>query len=184
LEPLVLSTEVDARLPGRPIHHIAYIVDDIPAAAAMWAQTFGAGPFLTVVRSGGEAPEQDHDGGPAIFRPTVAFGQWGPIAVELLRIDAAEPATLAAHFKAPFNHVAYVSETPAEDSEQLAALGLPRFLHSRRGDVETIWHAVPALGHAIEIHRATASIKQYFAAVASAAEGWDGSELLREFRPS
>jgi len=171
----------DPRLPPRPIHHIAYVVDDIPAAAWMWCKTFGAGPFLTVVRTAGEPPEQDHDGAPARFRPVVAFGQWGAIAVELLRVEAAEPATLAAHFTAPFNHVAYVSPTPLEDSDRLAALGLPRFLHSRRGDVETLWHAIPQLGHAVEIHRATPQLEAFFGAVAAAAEGWDGSEPLREY---
>jgi hypothetical protein len=64
------------------------------------------------------------------------------------------------------------------------ALGFPRFLCSRRGDVETLWHEIPGLGHAVEIHRATPDIQKFFAAVANAAEDWDGSEPLREFHQS
>ena len=30
----------------RPIQHLCYIVDDIPAAVDRWVQTFGAGPFF------------------------------------------------------------------------------------------------------------------------------------------
>ena len=30
----------------RPIHHVCYIVDDIPKAVDQWVETTGAGPFF------------------------------------------------------------------------------------------------------------------------------------------
>jgi hypothetical protein len=36
-------TDLKSSRSSRPIHHIAYVVDDIAAAARMWAESFGAG---------------------------------------------------------------------------------------------------------------------------------------------
>jgi hypothetical protein len=34
----------------RPIHHIGYIVDDIPTAVGRWVTAFGAGPFFWLAK--------------------------------------------------------------------------------------------------------------------------------------
>ena len=51
----------------------------------------GAGPFIEL----GEVALETctYEGRPARFEHRVAFGQWGPIAVELQCVDAVEPAT-------------------------------------------------------------------------------------------
>ena len=164
---------------GRPINHICYSVDDLEQAAAFWASVFGAGPFFKIEATPFERSE--HRGQPALWNPVLAFGQWGPIGVELLEVANVEPATLASHFSArgSVNHIAFLAADPQAESARLEALGLPLLLTNRRGNAETTWHAAPELGHSIEIHRDIAPIRSFFNRIAAAADGWDGSDLMR-----
>jgi hypothetical protein len=47
--------------------------------------------------------------------------------------------------------------------------------------VQITFHEAPLLGHAIEVHPNTDVMKGMFAVIAADAEGWDGSDPLREF---
>jgi hypothetical protein len=40
-------------------------------------------------------------------------------------------------------------------------------------------HEAPLLGHAIEVHENTDAIRELFALLADAGDGWDGGEPLR-----
>jgi hypothetical protein len=42
----------------RPIHHLCYIVDDIPKAVDHWVEATGAGPFFRLFLSLAGAAEQ------------------------------------------------------------------------------------------------------------------------------
>ena len=67
----------------RPIHHVCYIVDDIPKAVDQWVEATGAGPFFHL----GEHVEFDEtllDGEPCVFDHASAIGKWGPIFLELI----------------------------------------------------------------------------------------------------
>jgi hypothetical protein len=58
--------------------------------------------------------------------------------------------------------------------------GLPEYLSSQFGGVETTLHDASAvLGHDIEIHVDNEGLHGFFAMVKGGAEGWDGSEPLR-----
>ena len=58
--------------------------------------------------------------------------------------------------------------------------GLPQYLSSQLGDVDTTLHdASAALGHDIEIHVDSQGLRDFFEMVRGGAEGWDGSEPLR-----
>lgn len=173
------SQDASSRILGRPINHICYAVDDVQRAVEFWVSVFGAGPFFRVEPAPFDRVE--HRGRRAVWAPFVAFGQWGPIGVELLEVHDVEPDTLARHFAAQgvVNHVAFLSPAPEADSARLEALGMPLLLSNRRGLVETTWHAAPGLGHAIEIHRDTEFIRSFFARIAAAADSWDGGDPLR-----
>ena len=58
--------------------------------------------------------------------------------------------------------------------------GLPQYLSSQLGEVETTLHDASAtLGHDIEIHVDNEGLHDFFGMVSGAAQGWDGSDPLR-----
>jgi hypothetical protein len=57
---------------------------------------------------------------------------------------------------------------------------MSKFLYLRQGPIQISLHDAPLLGHAIEVHENTDAINELFALFAARAEGWDGSEPLRE----
>ena len=74
----------------RPIHHVCYIVDDIPKAVDQWVEANGAGPFFHL----GEHVEFDEtllEGEPCVFDHASAIGKWGPIFLELIELHEATP---------------------------------------------------------------------------------------------
>jgi len=87
----VLSSTVHAVT--RELHHVGYVVDDLPAAAARFAERFGAGPFYAFEHI--LFDEVTHRGDPAVYDHSSAFGQCGPIIVELTQVHDVRPAGLA-----------------------------------------------------------------------------------------
>jgi catechol 2,3-dioxygenase-like lactoylglutathione lyase family enzyme len=170
---------------GYPVTHYSYVVPDLEEAVKFWADAFGAGPFFLFDRVEFDALERP-EGGPAAFHHSAALGQWGPIAVELEQIEAIEPPELAA-LLAPrtpgINHASCVSSDFERDSARLEELGCPCFLTARTGDFDLRFHDIPLLGHAIELYRENDFVHQFFAALRTAAEGWDGSDPLRAGLP-
>ena len=169
-----------------PICHVGYVVEDIEEAVASWVRLTGAGPFLLLDHLRFDSVE--HRGRHATFEHSAAFGQYGPIAVELQQIHVSAPPSLTEAIvpgRPPvINHVAVISATPEEDSAALTAAGHPLFLHARAGEVEVRFHDTKAvLGQAIEIHRRSEFIEGFFADVAALARGWDGSDPLRRMPP-
>ncbi|MBS1678255.1 MAG: VOC family protein [Actinobacteria bacterium] len=167
------------------IHHLAYVVDSIEAAAKRLHEQFGAGPFFFL----DEVPVTDvtSRGEPAEFVHASAFGICNQVPVELMVIAAMAPERAAARFAAPspprFHHVAYA--VPPADVEstraRLESVGLPEYLHARFGDdVDFTYHdASASLGHDLELHADSDGLRGFFAMFAAAAAGWDGSDLLR-----
>ena len=167
---------------GEP-HHYAYVVEDIEATVERLVDQLGAGPFFLIERvplenvlSRGEAAEFVHNS---------AFGACGDGAIELIEAVSLAPERVEQRFSGPWpriQHVAYVV-APAEVAELRRSLderGLPQYLSSRLGEVETTLHDASAtLGHDIEIHADNAGLRDFFAMVRGAAEGWDGTQPLR-----
>jgi catechol 2,3-dioxygenase-like lactoylglutathione lyase family enzyme len=150
----------------RPIHHVCYIVDDIPQAVDQWVEATGAGPFF-------------HLGEHVEFDETLLY--WEPCG-----FDHASATEVESRFYtggaggSNIAHIAYIVDDPAAESERLEAAGMPKFLHLRQGPIEISLHDAPLLGHAIEVHENTDAINGLFALFAAGAEGWDGGEPLRE----
>ena len=154
----------------RPIHHVCYIVDDIPKAVHQWVATTGAGPFFHLGQHV-EFEETQLDGEPCVFDHASAIGSWGPIFVELMQLHEVTPALASRVHR---GHIAYVVDLPAAESERLEAAGMPKFLHLRQGPIQIAMHEAPLLGHAIEVHENTDAIRELFALFADAGDGWDG----------
>src|SRR4029079_1067048 len=66
------------------IHHVGYVVEDLPAATQRLARAFGAGPFPTLEHIAFD--EVTFAGEPAVYDHSSAFGAWGPILVELTQV--------------------------------------------------------------------------------------------------
>ena len=167
------------------IHHLAYVVDEIEPAARRLHEQFGAGPFFFL----DEVPVSDVSsrGEPAEFVHASAFGICNEVPIELMVIAKMAPARAAERFAGDltprFHHIAY-AVAPAEleaTRAQLEAAGLPEYLHAHFGeDVDFTYHDCSAsLGHDIEVHADSDGLRGFFAMFESAAEGWDGSDLMR-----
>jgi hypothetical protein len=167
------------------IHHLAYVVEDIPAAARQLNEQFGAGPFFFI----DVVPVEDvtSQGEPAEFVHASAFGICNGVPVELMVIDKMAPERAADRFAGAafprFHHIAYaVPEAEVESTRAaLEASGLPEYLHAHFGeDVDFTYHDGSAsLGHDIEVHADSEGLRGFFSMFESAAEGWDGSDLVR-----
>jgi methylmalonyl-CoA/ethylmalonyl-CoA epimerase len=169
-------------LGNRIVHHLAYVVDDIEKAVQHWSFALGAGPFYVIERM--VFDEMSHRGKPCVFDHSAAFGQWGPMVIELQQIFASGPQSLTDCLipaRPPaINHVAYLSPVPAQDSAELTAAGHELFLHAKFGPVEIWMHDTRAiLGQSIEVHRQCAFLDDFFGQIAGAAKGWDGKNPLR-----
>lgn len=168
-----------------PIHHLAYVVEEIEPAARRLHEQFGAGPFFFL----DEVPVRDVSsrGAPAEFLHASAFGICNEVPVELMAIASIAPARAAERFAATaaprFHHVAY-AVPPAELATIRAGLessGLPEYLHARFGeDVDFTYHdGSTSLGHDLELHADSDGLRGFFAMFEAAAENWDGTDLLR-----
>ncbi len=167
------------------IHHLAYVVEAIEPAAQRLHEQFGAGPFFFL----DEVPVSDvtSRGEPAEFVHASAFGICNEVPVELMVIDRMAPDRAAARFAGDvtprFHHVAYAVPADTLDAVRasLEASGLPEYLHAHFGeDVDFTYHdASASLGHDIELHADSEGLRGFFAMFESAAEGWDGSDLMR-----
>ncbi len=168
------------------IHHLAYVVDEIEAAATGLRDQFGAGPFFYLE----EVPVTDvtSRGAPAEFVHASAFGICNEVPVELMVIARLAPERAAARFAGDatprFHHIAYA--VPAAEVEstraELEADGLPEYLHAHFGeDVDFTYHDGSAsLGHDIELHVDSEGLRGFFAMFEAAAAEWDGAgDLLR-----
>jgi methylmalonyl-CoA/ethylmalonyl-CoA epimerase len=167
---------------GEP-HHSAYVVEDIETTVSRLVDQFGAGPFFVIEN----VPLENvlSRGEPAEFVHNSAFGSCGEGAIELIEPVRLRPERVDKGFSAPrprIQHVAYVVP-PAEVADVRSSLddrGLPQYLSTWLGDVETTLHDASAtLGHDVEIHADNEGLRGFFAMVRGAAEGWDGSEPLR-----
>jgi hypothetical protein len=167
---------------GDPHHH-AYVVDDIEATVNRLVDQLGAGPFFLIenvplenVLSRGEPAEFVHDS---------AFGACGGGTIELMQTVSLAPEPVERGFSGPrprLHHIAY-AVPPAQVADLRVSLeerGLRQYLSARTGEIDNTFHDASALlGHDLEIHVDSQALRDVFAMVTSAADGWDGSEPLR-----
>jgi hypothetical protein len=158
----------------RPFHHLGYVVDDLERAAERFARDTGAGPFLMIEHVPLE--RTTFDGAPAHYDHSTAFGQWGPVIVEISQIHDAEPAGLRSFFGgSPPPAIGHVAE-----SDRLESAGLPLRHTGHTGPVSAHWHdGGPLLGHPVEVLRRCPEILGFYAAIGDSARNWDGSRPLR-----
>lgn len=168
------------------IDHIGFVVDDLPRAAALWAQTYGAGPFFLFAEM--EFEELTYLEQPFAWRHSAAYGRFGALAVELQTFAFPEPMPeLEARISPGLNkcnHICYVAADVEEASAKLTTLGYPRFLQGRNGDHHFYWHdARHSLGHCVEISNDSDSTREFRTAMSLVSQDWHGEYPLRAEPP-
>jgi hypothetical protein len=155
--------------PFGPIRQLGYIVTDIHAAMRQWLEGPGVGPFYYLENNG-------------------ALAQSGGVQIELVQLRDDSPSffhTFVGKFGEGLHHVAFW--TAHFDAGVAAALargyvelhrgtslpGAPdsRFAYFGRGSTD---------GTAIEISERGVDKRALFDAITHAAEGWDGTEPVRD----
>ena len=172
-----------AASPVGRIVQVAYAVEDVRRAARRFADRLGAGPFF--VRRHDLPRFVEHDGRPAAFDHSSAYGQWGAVQVELVEIHGAAPASLAAIVQrsSGLHHVAtFVASIDAEQ-DRLAAVGWPAVMTAETaGGLRYAFHDSRAdLGHLLEVYEPSPGLLALYATVAEAARSWDGDDPVREW---
>ena len=161
---------------------IAFTVPDLEAACREWAERVGAGPFL--IRQHMQV-NANHDGEPAIYDHSAAFGQWGPLMLELVELHECSPAPLNDAFRhsAPnaVNHYAYFVEDLAASSAAIQEQGFPLMMElvSSSGMQVHFLDGRSTIGGLIEIYEGSEHIRAHYAKVAELARDWDGSDPVR-----
>ena len=158
---------------GPPVQ-IAYLVDDIRQSSEQWTAVHGVGPFFAIdhiavrdVSCLGEPVEFDHSS---------AYGQWGPIMVELV---CDHGGLFAGH--RGVHHIAHLVPNLAAAQRWCTDNGFPEAMHATTatGMPFAFHDATATLGHYIELYEPNARILAFYKMVADAAREWDGTEPVR-----
>jgi len=163
------------------IHHVGYVVEDLRSGVERFAAGLGAGPFFAMEHIAFE--QVTYRDQPAVYDHSSAFGQWGPILVELTQVHRAEPAGLSEALVAPgdgIGHVAWLADSLSAETARLRSLGLTPFHAGRTGPANAVWlHGGPLLGHPVEVLERRSELEGFYAMVRAAAADWDGGDPLR-----
>ena len=160
---------------------IAYLVDDVEAAARRYAAALGAGPFL--VRRNIVSRDVQH-GDEGAYTHTAAYGQWGPVMLELIEVTDVRPAPVAEavlSLRTGIHHVAnFVDDLDAASAAHEAA-GHPLLMNLRTSSgIPVHFHDARAtLGHLVELYEPTEHLLAHYRRVAALAVGWDGTDPVR-----
>ena len=158
---------------GAPVQ-IAYPVTDVSAAALQWSAQTGAGPFFVAEHIGLDASRID--GVDAPFDHSSAYGQWGPLMVELV----AEHTPPLVAVGAGLHHMAFMVDDLPTTRDWCRQAGWPERLWARTASgVEFAFMAADTLGHLVELYEPSPALRGFYAMVAAAADGWDGSDPVR-----
>ena len=164
------------------IVQIAYVVNDVTEGARRWAEQFGAGPFF--VRHHIPMHDSTHRGRPAPFDHSNACGQWGSIMVELIQDHGTGPSVVRDMY-APgeegLHHVAcFVDDLDAAVAGYVALGYEVAGTGNAYGLTEVCYiDTIAERGHLTELYVPTGRLREFYAMVAAAADGWDGTDPVR-----
>lgn len=166
---------------GPPVQ-IAYAVPDVEVFARRWAESTGAGPFF--VRPHIPVVDVTYRGRPAEFDHSSAYGQWGDVMLELVHVHTPGPNVVTdviGDSPTGLHHLAFLVDDLDAATEGLDDHGheLVMTAHTGNGTEFRFVDASRALGHMVELYVGTDHVRRFYAMVADAAQGWDGSDSVR-----
>jgi methylmalonyl-CoA/ethylmalonyl-CoA epimerase len=168
----------------RPLHHIGFIVPDLDRAIGQWVSIYGAGPFFKLEHVTFETCESH--GGEARWDHSAAFGQWGPIGLELQQFHELVPSELlelmTAGHRQGLNHVGIAVDDAEAERARLESAGMPEYLHAGFAEIDLSFHdARDLLGCSVEVHQAGPMLDTFWSTVADSGRDWDGRDPVRSF---
>lgn len=158
---------------GAPVQ-VAYAVTDVARAASLFSKQTGAGPFFVAHHIAIESARVH--GEPAIFDHSSAYGQWGPLMVELIEEHSPPLVRTPA-----LHHVAFMVPDLTAAIVACASHGWPETLWARTGTGQqfAFCDARHQRGHLVELYQPTPRLSAFYVMVADAAREWDGSRVVR-----
>jgi hypothetical protein len=168
---------VRERLLAYPVLQYAYVVNDLDEGIRHWVEVMGAGPFFVMRDFLGK--DLVYRGSPSTTRVDYAFGQCGPVQIQLIAQDDPGPSIyrdMYAPGEGGFHHVCAL--VPMEDWDGQVG----RFSSAGYALASSLTTTVPAvyfdcrddLGHFVELYGRTERTEGFFASVRRAHEEWDG----------
>lgn len=168
-----------------PVRQLAYYVPDMEAAARAHSAAFSSGPYLVFRHV--PLTSSLHRGVERAFDHSSAYGQWGEVMVEFVELHSDEPSAISDLFPAGsgrygLHHTAIMVEDLATAIACFEADGMPLAQLSKTavGTEFAFIDASARLGHMIELYEASEGLSGFYDMVRAAAQGWDGSEVIRE----
>jgi len=180
--PAPASMEALQTIAPTRLVQLAYRVHDIETAARRWAALFGVGPFL--LRRNMEVTTT-HNGEPAAYDHSAAFGQWGPVMVELIEVHRCFPESLLEIVEhdafGQLHHVACFVDDLDATSESLQARGLPLAMEvlSTSGIRTHFLDARAVSGCLLELYSPNEHLQALYDKVRDLAVDWDGDDPVR-----
>ncbi|MCP5181730.1 MAG: VOC family protein [Pseudomonadales bacterium] len=166
-----------------PLAQTAYFVPDIRKAALDAHRRFGAGPFFVVSHI--ELSKGTHRGKDCPFVHSSAYGQWGDVMMELVQQESDGPSPFRDMFapgESGLHHMAAIvpDQQAAYAHYRQTGLEVVTIAHTLTGTEFAFVDARATLGHMIEVYQASPGLLGFYAMVKEAAQGWDGSDPVRE----
>ncbi len=174
-----------ANRPDLPPRQLAYFVPDIDAAARAHSKSFGSGPYF--VARNVPLSSSMHRGVDQTFDHSSAYGQWGDVMLEFVQQHGDDPS--ACHDIYPvgsgrhgLHHTALFVADLDRAIARFEADGMPlaQLSETTSGARFAFADATATLGHMIELYEPSELLTGFYGMVAGAADGWDGTQIIRE----
>lgn len=167
-----------------PIRQIAYFVPDVVAAAEAHNATFGSGPYYVAEHI--PLTHSLHRGRPAELDHSSAYGQWGEVMVEFVQQNNEGPSVFRDMYPdggQGMHHVALIVDDLKAAMGHFEAVGHEAALYAEvaPGVGFAMMDCVEALGHYVELYEPTPQLLAVYDLVRSAAQNFDGKDLIRYF---
>lgn len=164
-----------------PVRQIAYFVEDVKQAARMHHRMFGSGPFIVVEDI--QLSTCLHRGQPGRLDHTSAYGQWGDIMLEFCQQNNPEPSVFHDHpgGLGAMHHVAIMVDDlrAAITWYEQDGYAIALYAETVEGQAYAMVDCVQSLGHFVELYEPSEQLIGFYSLVRSAAQDWDGSEVIR-----
>jgi hypothetical protein len=159
----------------------AWVVDDLQRAMDQWISLWGVGPFFVMEH----VPMENlhYRGQPSKIDCTIGLAQSGRTQIELIQQNCDNPSVYRDYVpkgRSGFHHIAVITKDYDREIAAYRSKGLAVAMNGTFGDMRFAYvDAWREVGSVIELIEDRPSIRDYFAKVAAAAEGWDGSDPVR-----
>jgi hypothetical protein len=158
-----------------PVQQYAYVVPDLDEGIRHWTEVMGAGPFT--VRRDYLGDELTYRGAASTTRVHYAFGQAGPVMIQLIAQDDPGPSIYRDMYptgSGGFHHVCALVPLDEFDDQVAAfvAAGFPVAATMRTSAPVAYLDCRSTLGYFVELYGRSERVEAFFDSVRTAHEEW------------